>query len=248
MLQKIKSLLSPAPARSIHPTPVEAFHSDNYLRHTARRLEHLSSLGIPVAGKTVLDVSSGIGDHARYYMDRGCRVTMTEVRQENIDVLRRRFPEGDIQMIDLENPRPLAGAPFEVIHCYGLLYHLGKPDVAIDYLSAICSGMLFLETCVSPGTEEEINPVAEDPGNPTWAFSGGACRPTRPWVYNRLKRHFPHVYMPRTQPNHPQFILEWSNQPKDDKVLTRSVFVASRHPLRNSLLEDGVPMTQEHHP
>ena len=144
MLQKIKSLLSPAPARSIHPTPVEAFHSDNYLRHTARRLEHLASLGIPVAGKTVLDVSSGIGDHARYYMDRGCRVTMTEVRQENIDVLRRRFPEGDIQMIDLENPRTLAGAPFEVIHCYGLLYHLGKPDVAIDYLSAICSGNVRL--------------------------------------------------------------------------------------------------------
>jgi hypothetical protein len=54
--------------------------------------------------------------------------------------------------------------------------------------------------------------------------------------------------MPRTQPNHPQFILEWSKQPKNDKVLTRSVFVASRHPLRNSLLEEGVPMTQEHHP
>lgn len=248
MLNKIKNRLRPTPPASKHPSPVEAFHSENYLRHTARRLEHLASLGIPVAGKRVLDVSSGIGDHARYFMDRGCRVTMTEVRQENIDVLRQRFPEADIRMLDLENPAALEGSPFEVIHCYGLLYHLGKPDVAIDYLAGICSGLIFLETCVSPGTEEEINPVAEDPGNPTWAFSGGACRPTRPWVFNRLKKHFAHVYMPRTQPNHPQFILEWENQPKNDKILTRSVFIASREPLQNPLLLEAIPMRQVHHP
>jgi len=248
MLNKIKNRLRPAPPASKHPSPVDAFHSENYLRHTARRLEHLASLGIPVAGKRVLDVSSGIGDHARYFMDRGCRVTMTEVRQENINVLRRRFPEADIRMLDLENPAALEGSPFEVIHCYGLLYHLGKPDVAIDYLAGICSGLIFLETCVSPGTEEEINPVAEDPGNPTWAFSGGACRPTRPWVFNRLKKHFAHVYMPRTQPNHPQFILEWANQPKNDKILTRSVFIASREPLQNPLLLEAIPMRQVHHP
>jgi len=227
---------------------MEAFHSENYLRHTARRLEHLASLGIPVAGKRVLDVSSGIGDHARFYMDRGCRVTMTEVRQENIEVLRRRFPDGDIRILDLENPQPLEDPPFEVIHCYGLLYHLGKPDVAIDYLAGICSGVILLETCVSPGTEEDINPVSEDPGNPTWAFSGGACRPTRSWVFNRLKKHFAHVYMPRTQPNHPQFILEWENQPKNDKVLTRSVFVASRERLVNPLLQEEIPMSQVRHP
>jgi len=248
MINKIQNLLRPAPPASKHPTPVDAFHSDNYLRHTARRLEHLASLGLPVAGRRVLDVSSGIGDHARYYLDRGCSVTMTEVRQENIDVLRARFPQGDIRMLDLENPQPLEGAPYEVIHCYGLLYHLGKPDVAIDYLAGVCSGMMFLETCVSPGHEEEINPVAEDPGNPTWAFSGGACRPTRPWIFHRLKKHFPHVYMPRTQPNHPQFIIDWENQPKNDKVLTRAVFIASREPLANPLLEEKIPMRQEHHP
>lgn len=248
MLNKIKNRLRPASLPSKHPSPVEAFHSENYLRHTARRLEHLATLGIPVAKKCVLDVSSGIGDHARYYMDRGCQVTMTEVREENIDVLRARFPQGDIRLLDLENPVPLSDAPFEVIHCYGLLYHLGKPDVAIDYMAGICSGMMFLETCVSPGHDEEIHPVVEDPGNPTWAFSGGACRPTRPWIYNRLKRHFAHVYMPRTQPNHPQFILEWEGKERDDKVLTRSVFVASRHALDNPLLVEGIPMRQEHHP
>lgn len=248
MLHKLASLFTKEPPRSRHPTPVEAFHSDNYLRHTARRLEHLASLGLPVAGKKVLDVSSGIGDHARYYMDRGCRVTMTEVRDENLDVLRARFPGEDIQHLDMENPGILQGAPFEVVHCYGLLYHLGKPDVALDYLAGICGGMLLLETCVSPGTDENIHPVTEDPGNPTWAFSGGACRPSRPWIFNRLKAEFPFVYMPLTQPNHPQFILEWATAEVNDKVLTRSVFVASRHELKHPLLLPEIPMVQQKHP
>ena len=30
--------------------PVQAFHSHHYLRHTARRQEHLASLRLPVAG------------------------------------------------------------------------------------------------------------------------------------------------------------------------------------------------------
>lgn len=249
LLDKLKSrlLASPAPT-SPHPSPLEAFHSENYLRHTARRLEHLSSLGLPVSGKTVLDVSSGIGDHAEYYVDRGCKVTMTDVRQENLDVLKKRFPGGDIQYLDVENPGTLSGTPFEVVHCYGLLYHLGNPGLAIDYLSGVCGGMLLLETCVTPGDVEDIYPVKEDAGNPTWAFSGEACRPSRVWVFNRLKKHFEHVYMPLTQPNHPHFPIHWEGLVPDEKVLTRSIFIASRTPIAHPLLAGKIPMMQERHP
>jgi hypothetical protein len=52
-------------------TPALQFHSDFYIRHTARRLEHLASLRIPVAALSVLEVGAGIGDHSNYYMDRG---------------------------------------------------------------------------------------------------------------------------------------------------------------------------------
>jgi hypothetical protein len=33
---------------------LESFHSDHYLRHNARRLEHLATLNISVSGKRVL--------------------------------------------------------------------------------------------------------------------------------------------------------------------------------------------------
>ena len=51
------------------------FHSWHYLRHNARRLEHLASLQIPIRGKSVLEIGAGIGDHSSYYLDRGCTVT-----------------------------------------------------------------------------------------------------------------------------------------------------------------------------
>lgn len=236
------------PAKVEHPDPLSAFHSDFYLQITARRLEHLASLNVPVAGKTVMDVSSGIGDLALYYIDRGCKVTMTDVREENLAVLRQRFPKDhSIQFLDMEKPTPIQGAPFQVVHCYGLLYHLGNPGVALDFLSKCSSELLFLETCVTPGDDMEINPVKENSGNPTWAYSGEACRPSRRWIFEKLKTLFPHVYVPVTQPNHQHFILNWETAPKNEDILTRSVFVASRQPLNNPLLKEELLMQQTHH-
>lgn len=247
MLKKIKNMFAAQTPRSEHPTPLEAFHSDHYLRHTARRLEHLASMGITVAGKTVFDAASGVGDHAQYYLDRGCTVTLSDVRDENLAVLRDRFPKCPGYQVDFEEPGELPGGPYQIVHCYGLLYHLGKPEVALTRLSQACSEMLFLETCVTPGDVDDIYGVKENPGNPTWAFSGNACRPSRRWIVDRLKALFPHVYLTKTQPNHPQFPIDWTNLRPDEKVLTRAVFVASRQPLDHPVLTTEIPVHQEYH-
>ena len=60
----------------------------------------------------------------------------------------------------MEDPFPLEGAPFDVVHCYGLLYHLGQPRQALEYLSHNTGKMLFLETCVSFGSGEEVHLTA----------------------------------------------------------------------------------------
>jgi len=214
-----------------------SFHSDRYLRHTARRLEHLASLRIPVAGRRVLELGAGVGDHTTYYLDRGCDVTLTEARAENIAVLRSRFPRGKIILMDAENPEALEGSPFDVVHCYGLLYHLKNPERALKYVSDSCAGMLFLETCVSFGVEKAVNLVEEPTSDPTQSFSGTGCRPTRPWIYDKLKEGFPYVYCPVTQPNHEEFPLDW-NAPgcAEESGLHRAVFVASKAEIRNEML------------
>ena len=75
------------------------FHSDDYLRHNARRLEHLASLRLPVSGRSVLEVGAGIGDHTHYYTDRGCRVTITEARAQNLTYLTQRYPQCSIRAL-----------------------------------------------------------------------------------------------------------------------------------------------------
>jgi hypothetical protein len=222
------------------------FHGHNYLRHNARRLEHLASLGIPVSGMSVLEVGAGIGDHSHYYLDRQCQVTITEARKENLDYLTSRYPRADILQLDLDYPHTLKNSPFDIIHCYGLLYHLKNPGVALDYLGQSCRGILFLETCVSFGDEEEINLTEERQTNPTQAISGTGCRPTRRWLFTRLKKSFDHVYIPKTQPNHEEFPIDWQH-PEKHQGLSRSIFIASKTPLDNAnLTSELIPQQTRH--
>jgi len=106
--------------------------------------------------------------------------------------------------------------------------------------------MLLIETCVSFGDGELINPCAEQVENPSQAISGQGCRSTRRWVYNQLKQHFDFVYMPITQPNHEEFPIDWF-VPPSTRTLTRSIYIASRQALDNKLLIADIPMKQKHH-
>lgn len=228
-------------------TPALQFHSDHYTRHNARRLEHLASLRIPVANMTVLEVGAGIGDHSHYYLDRGCKVTITEARPENLSYLKERYPNETVLDFDMESPHPLPSAPFDLVHCYGLLYHLKNPAQALEFLSKNARKMLFLESCVSFGDTEAINPVDELQHDFTQAWSGTGCRPTRLWLFRQLQRLFEHVYIPRTQPNHEEFPIDWTAPEKHKSYLMRAVFIASRAKLENPLLSSELVEQQARH-
>jgi hypothetical protein len=212
------------------------------MRHSQRRLEHLASLGLDLCSKTVLETGARIDDHTSFFLDRGCRVTTTEPRAENLAVLRRRYPTGEVVALDLDKPTTQFGRSFEVVYCYGTLYHLSKPAIALEYLAKQCSGMLLLETCVSLGDALTENVVAEPVGVPSQAYSGYGCRPTRGWVFLELRRHFRHVYVPLMQPAHPEFPLNWSAV--TGTSLTRAVFVASHEAVSNPLLIESLPNCQ----
>ncbi len=223
-----------------------SFRSNHYLRHNSRRLEHLASLGIPVANMTVLEVGAGIGDLSSYYLDRGCKLTITEVRSKNIKYLRARYPDQDVQYLDIENPVEIDNSPFDIVHCYGLLYHLSDPEQALKFLAKNTRRILFLETCVSYGESKEINLTVENQHSPTQAYSGMGCRPTRPWLFNQLQVLFDYVYIPKTQPNHEEFPLDW-NVDKDTSALKRAVFIASREALDHEILTSNLISNQIRH-
>lgn len=232
--------------------PRQDFHSFWYLNHTFRVLEHLASLNLDLRNKKILEVSAGIGDFTTFFLDRGCTVSATDSRPQNLAMMKWRF-ENDkrvkIHFLDMEYPGTSDLPPkekYDIVFNYGLLYHLANPQQSIEFLVPFAKDMFMLETCVSPGTDEAINLVKEEKAHFSQAMHGTGCRPTRPWIYNQLKRYFPHVYMPKTQPNWKNFPIDW--EAKDTGgPLTRAIFIATRAPLNNPLLAEEIPMKQERH-
>lgn len=227
------------------------FLSLNYIRHDKRRQEHLASLGLDFQRLSVLELGAGIGNHTEFFLDRNCKVLSTEPREENIQILKRRFEgRNDVQVgvlnladcssIDLKTT-------FDIVYCYGVLYHLDQPAEAIKFMATHCKRYLLLETCVSYGDESDsVNFVDEDIHTPSQSVTGKGCRPSRSWIYKELGRNFSYVYMPITQPCHEEFPVDWTLDAKTyNGRLTRAVFIASREAITNSLLFLGLPMKQQ---
>ena len=214
----------------------KVYHPPHAPSHDPKELEHLASLGIPVAGMSVLEVGAGVGDHALFYRERGCVMTLTDAWEENLTLLRRMFPDQKVCKLDLNHPGYLEGAPFDVVHCYGVLHHMQNPGGALEYLSGVTRRMLFLAMNVSFGDGDAMNPVDEVQGNAAPANSRPGCRPTRVWVFKRLQQHFQHVYLPKTQPNHREYPVDWTAPEKHAAACPKAVFIASRQPLANEML------------
>jgi SAM-dependent methyltransferase len=206
------------------------------------RQDHLASLDLPLDGKSVLEVGAGIGLHTAFFENRGCQVLSTDARFENVAEIARRYPQRRVAHLDLEHPDEiLAVGPFDIVYCYGTLYHLGTPDQTLKALANI-SDMVLVETCVTPGPGEAVNLIGELPAA-NQAHSGEGCRPTRRWVLERLREYWGFGYLSRTQPSHPEFPLNWTllpHQPSRTRN-TRAVFVGSKTPLASpDLLADLV--------
>jgi len=238
-------------------TPEEVFWSDHYVRHNMRRLEHLASLGLPLQNRTVLELGAGIGDHTLFYLDRGCSVVALEGREENVVTARKRMVRiapiysgnsAEFHSFDLEQPeaaeRTTPVAQADIVHCYGLLYHLKQPLPMLQWARGKCSDIMVVETAVSPGEKALLRTVMEDNTQASQALGEHGSRPTRAWVFNTLRRLFPYVYVPSTQPAHEEFPIDWRASQLDGKPLTRAVFIAALRPLGQHGLFERLPMVQ----
>lgn len=228
--------------------PVRWFRNRYYQRLNGRRWEHLAQLGLPLGGRSVLEVGAGIGDHTGFFLDRGCRVTATEGRPENLAYLARRFRGEEAvstHPLDLDEPVDVPGGPWEVCYCYGVLYHLLRPAEALAFLAPRVTDMLLLETVCGFGDGPEVNLVPESETRSSQSLRGTGCRPTRPWVMRELGRHFEHVYTTVRQPWHPEFESDWRPRGGGGLWVGRAVFVGSRRPIPSPALTAELPVTQE---
>lgn len=221
--QKAGPAVEPPPPA---PSPQDVFTRPDSLAINRARQEHLASLGLRLDGRRVLEVGAGIGLHTPFFLERDCRVTITDGDPANVATVSARFPGQDVRLLDLDRAfDPATLGRFEIVYCYGTLYHLQHPDEALARLAALCDGQILLETIVSWGTFAELQLVREPPSSDQ-AVGGIGCRPTRRWVFEALQRHFGHAYATCTQPDHPDFELDWALTRSIGNM--RAVFVGSR--------------------
>ncbi|MDW8100540.1 MAG: class I SAM-dependent methyltransferase [Anaerolineae bacterium] len=228
-------LIRKAPTRYplIQSPGFEMFDAEDAMHLNYARLDHLASLGLELAGKSVLEVEAGVGWHTGFFEKLGCSVLSTDGRLKNVVEHLHRFPyrQGRVVVADLSLPSSYNQfGQFDVVYCYGTLYHLADPTLCLRELAQHCGELFLLETCVFHEDNGQINPIAENAANPNQSLHGVGCRPGRDWIMAELRKHFPFVYHTVTQPNHPDFELEWP-APAKSPGNNRAIFVASRHPL-----------------
>lgn len=214
------------------------FDREHFRTFNAARLKHLASLELPVDGKRVLDLGCGPGDLAQFFVARGCDVVCVDARQENINKLSRQYPDLQAHVADVETAALDVLGTFDVVFCYGLLYHLENPIAALRKIRKACTSLLFLETIVCDHYLPVVRLVKE-PALVTQSLHRLGSRPSSSYVIKALKHvGFGFVYVPKKPPAHPDFQfkrqdnLDWYRR----DGLLRGIFIASMQQIRSRTL------------
>lgn len=219
---------------------VRQFDSAHYQQINQARLNHLAQLGLPLDNRVVLDVGSGPGDMAQFFVQRGNRVLCVDGREDNIAQMRERYPDLEGHHCDVQVPHSLdAFGPVDIVFCYGLLYHVENPIQVLRNLAAVTGDLLLLSTIICDAKRPLVQFVPER-NTATQALDGIGCRPSPSLIVATLMlAGFEHIYRPTIVPDHPEFHFKWRNnldwQRRGHPL--RAVFIASRQPLDKPRLE-----------
>lgn len=175
--------------------------------------------------RTALDAGCGVGFYSNTLQQCGLHVCGFDGREENIAEARRRYPQLLFERADIENRNILELGSFDFVLCFGLLYHLENPLLAIRHLRALTRTCLLLESMCIPGEEPSLL-LREEPRSDDQSLSDVAWYPSEGSLLKMLYRAgFPQVYRVVPLPNHDDF------RDTTDHKRRRTLLLASFVPL-----------------
>jgi len=193
------------------------------------RLHHLATLCLPLAGKRVLEVGAGVGKLTWFFEELDCEIVSTDGRSGNCETNLYRHPwrEGRVFAADLERHGDhKRWGRFDVVFCYGTLYHLTTPLETLTELASVCDELFLLSTVV--GTKDDGIHLGSDTTRADASLRGVGCNPAIDWILSTLRGLYRYAIMPYPQPYHQDFVTE--RRPGDSGHV-RAMFAASRKPL-----------------
>lgn len=185
------------------------FDNSGYARISEARLRTLQTflpeLQRQLGLKTALDVGCGTGFFSEFLRDSEFRVSALDGRKENVEEAQRRVENVDFRQADVEDPSLPTLGPFDLVLCFGLLYHLENPFRAIRNLFALTGKVLIVESMCVPDESTLLYLLdegkLEDQGlNYVAFYPSEGCLIKMMW-----RAGFPFVYRFRNLPDHEQF-------------------------------------------
>jgi FkbM family methyltransferase len=154
---------------------------------------------------TALDAGCGVGFFSQILQECGLRVGAFDGRMENVLEARKRFPEIPFERGDIESREILALGTFDVTLCFGLLYHLENPMLAIRHLRALTGKGLLLESMCIPGSSAGMV-WREEPAAADQSLTDVALYPSEACLVKMLYRAgFAAVHRVAELPDHDDF-------------------------------------------
>lgn len=174
--------------------------------------------------RSAIDAGCGVGFFAQTLAEMGLETRGFDGRSENVAEARKRFPKIAFECGDIESAEVAALGTFDLVLCFGLLYHLESPMRAIRHLRALTGKGLLIESMCVPGDDARTI-LREEPLQPDQSLTDMAFYPSESCLVKMLYRAgFAHVYRVARLPEHDDF------RETEDHARRRTVLFASHRP------------------
>jgi len=158
-----------------------------------------------LALNTALDAGCGVGFFAKILEECGLGVRGFDGRDENVREARRRYPDIPFEQGDVEDSSILRLGSFDLVLCFGLLYHLESPLRAIRHLRALTGKVLLLESMCFPDADPFVL-LREEPPSEDQSLTDLAFYPSEGCIVKMCYRAgFSNVLRVHPMPDHEQF-------------------------------------------
>jgi hypothetical protein len=136
-------------------------------------------------GGRILEAGCGTGELGEVFKEIGCHVVSVDACEDYTSVLKQRFPDREVAVMDLDHWDPAPLGRFDAVLCFAVLNHLAEPETFLIQCARLTDTIL-LDSTVLDSPWSQCPRITEH--IPAGSFSGIGCRPTLAWIVNVMDR------------------------------------------------------------
>lgn len=176
---------------------------------------------------SALDLGCGLGHFAHFLNSFGLDVLAIDGRAENVEEAKRRYPNINFRLGDVQEASLAQLGRFDLVFCFGLLYHLENPFRVIRSIAELTTKVALIEGMVYPSTVPAM--ILLDENNYVdQGLNNVAFYPSESCLIKMFHLSgFSNCYSPGNMPEHSEYQLDGSG------FRRRTVLIASKCPIES---------------